>query len=65
MQFVIDELQKSLRYHTRQLEDNIRDIDSKKEAIESLLSRNLRHEQAIEEINLHLDQLEKTEKAAT
>jgi len=65
MQFVIDELQKSLRYHTRQLEDNLREIDSKKEAIESLSSRNLRHEQAIEEIKSHLDQIEKTEKAAT
>lgn len=59
MQFVIDELNKSLKYHTRQLDDNKHKIQCNKEAIDSLECANLRHEQAIKEITELLAELEK------
>lgn len=65
MQFVLDELSKSLKYHQKQLESNLNDIQRKKESIEMLESANLRHEQAIIELRTHIGELEKTEKAAT
>lgn len=59
MQYVIDELSKSLRYHMRQLDENLNKIKSNEESTASLKERNMRHHQAIEEIEYHLDQLEK------
>jgi flagellar motility protein MotE (MotC chaperone) len=64
MKYVIDELSKSLRYHMRQLEDNLRNIEHKKEAVAMLEEKNQQHEQAIQEINHYLDELEKAEIAA-
>jgi len=65
MQFVIDELSKSLRYHIRQLDENLNKIESSEQSIEMLKEKNLDHHKAIEEIEFYLEQLEKTEKAAT
>jgi repressor of nif and glnA expression len=65
MRFVIDELTKSLRYHMRQLDDNLNKIERSEESIAMLKEKNLDHHKAIEEIEFYLDQLEKSEKAAT
>jgi hypothetical protein len=65
MQHVIDELSKSHRYHLRQLDDNLNKIKFSEESIESLKQANLKHKEAIEQIETLLEQLEKTEKAAT
>jgi repressor of nif and glnA expression len=65
MRFVIDELTKSLRYHMRQLDDNLNKIERSEESIVMLKEKNLDHHKAIEEIEFYLDQLEKSEKAAT
>jgi repressor of nif and glnA expression len=65
MQYVVDELTKSLRYHLRQLEENINKIERSEESIAMLKEKNLDHHKAIEEIEFYLDQLEKSEKAAT
>jgi repressor of nif and glnA expression len=65
MRFVIDELTKSLRYHMRQLDDNLNKIERSEESIAMLKEKNLDHHKAIEEIEFYLDQLEKTDQAAT
>jgi oligoribonuclease NrnB/cAMP/cGMP phosphodiesterase (DHH superfamily) len=65
MRFVIDELTKSLRYHVRQLDDNLNKIERSEESIAMLKEKNLDHHKAIEEIEFYLDQLEKTDQAAT
>lgn len=59
MNFVISELQKSLKYNQRQLEENERKIQHNLESNTTLESANLRHKQAIEEITQMLDELEK------
>jgi len=61
LQFVIDELQKSRNYHNRQLNDNKLEIEAKKESIASLEERNARHEEAIRQIEEHLDNLKAKE----
>lgn len=65
MQHVIDELSKSHRYHLRQLDDNLNKIRLSEESIQSLTAANEKHKEAIEQIESFLDQIEKTEKAAT
>jgi ATP:corrinoid adenosyltransferase len=65
MQYVVDELTKSLRYHMRQLEENLNKIKQREESIESLNEGNEKHKQAIEQIEFYLDQLEKSDQAAT
>jgi repressor of nif and glnA expression len=65
MQYVVDELTKSLRYHMRQLDENLQTIKHREESIEKLKEGNEKHKQAIEEIEFYLDQLEKTDQAAT
>ena len=59
MQYVIDELTKSLRYHRRQMDDTLNKIKNSEESIAMLKESNQKHTQAIEEIANHLDQLEK------
>ncbi|WP_226085676.1 hypothetical protein [Mesobacillus sp. S13] len=57
MKHVIDELQKSLKYHKRQLEDNQNKIQLNEESVKSLKEKNLDHESAINEIESHLNQI--------
>jgi signal transduction histidine kinase len=61
MKHVIDELQKSQRYHLRQLEENLNKIRTYEEAGEDLKVRNESHKEAISEIRSLLEQLEKAE----
>lgn len=58
MQYVLDELQKSLRYHLRQLEENLNKIRLYEETIEDLKTRNGKHKDAISEIGKHIESLE-------
>lgn len=55
MEYALEELYRSLKYHSRQLEENLTDIRFKEEAIESLKTSNEKHiaiikqlEQAVE-----------------
>lgn len=59
MKYVIDELTKSLRYHRRQMDENVNKIRHSEESIAMLKESNVKHSQAIEEIENHLDELEK------
>jgi len=59
MRYVLDELQKSLKYHLRQMEDNVNKIKSYEEAADDLKTRNERHKEAITEIREHIESLEK------
>lgn len=65
MEHVKKELHDGLKYHLKQLEDNHKDIKSRRQSIVSLKLANKRHKEAISEIKFYLEQLEKTEKAAT
>jgi prefoldin subunit 5 len=58
MEYVLDELQKSLKYHLRQLDENLNKIRTNEESIEDLKTRNERHKQAITEIGEHIESLE-------
>jgi hypothetical protein len=58
MEFIIDELKKSLKYHLRQLDENLKKIKSSEEVIEDLKYRNESHERAISEIGGHIEKLE-------
>ena len=58
MQFVVDELKRSLRYHLRQLDENLNKIRTYEGTIEDLKHRNEDHERAIEEIGGHIEKLE-------
>ena len=57
MKYVTDELQKSLKYHLRQLEENLQKISTYEETINDLKSRNERHREAIEELGEYIEQL--------
>jgi cell division protein FtsB len=59
MEHVLDELQKALRYHLRQLDENLNKIRTNEESIEDLKTRNERHKQAITEIGEHIETLKK------
>lgn len=59
MSYVVDELQKSLRYHLRQLEENLNKMRLIEEQSEDLKMRNERHRQAITEIGGHIESIEK------
>jgi prefoldin subunit 5 len=61
MQHVIDELQKSLRYHLRQLRENEDKIRTYEETVEDLKNRNKKHEEALLEIETHIEQLLKAD----
>jgi peptidoglycan hydrolase CwlO-like protein len=58
MEFIIDELKKSLKYHLRQLDENLNKIRTYEGTIEDLKYRNESHERAIKEIGGHIEQLE-------
>jgi hypothetical protein len=58
MQFVLDELQKSQKYHLRQLEENLNKIRLSEETIADLKTRNEKHKQAISEIGQFIERLE-------
>jgi peptidoglycan hydrolase CwlO-like protein len=57
--YVVDELQKALKYHLRQLEENLNKVRTYEESIDDLKTRNERHKQAITEIGEHIESLEK------
>jgi chromosome segregation ATPase len=59
MNYVLDELRKSLKYHLRQMEDNSNKISHYEEAQQDLKTRNERHKQAITEIGEHIEAIEK------
>jgi len=61
MNYVLDELQKSQKYHLRQLEENVRKIQLSEESIADLKVRNEKHRQAISEIGQFIESLEKAE----
>lgn len=63
MQFVIDELKRTLKYKKRQVEDNVTKIQLNKESIESLEQANERERQAIQQIEQLLEELEAKELA--
>jgi flagellar motility protein MotE (MotC chaperone) len=50
MLHALDELRKSLRYHTRQLEENKQEIIRKEESIALLQEKNKVHEDIVEEL---------------
>jgi prefoldin subunit 5 len=58
MEFILDELKKSLRYHMRQLDENLTKIRNYEGTIEDLTHRNENHERAIKEIGNHIEKLE-------
>jgi cell division protein FtsB len=59
MEYVLDELQKALKYHLRQLDESLGKIRAYEETIEDLKTRNERHKAAITEIGNHIEQLKK------
>jgi cell division protein FtsB len=59
MNYVVDELQKALKYHLRQLDENLYKVRTYEESIEDLKTRNERHKAAITEIKEHIETLEK------
>lgn len=65
MEHVKKELHDGLKYHLKQLEDNLNKIRINEESTKDLETRNERHKEAITEIKFYLEALEKTEKAAT
>ena len=50
MELAVEELNRSLRYHTKQLEENLQSIRSKEEAIEALRAANVKESYIIEQI---------------
>ena len=65
MEHVKKELHDGLKHHLKQLEENHSTIIARRQSIVSLKLANKRHMEAISEIKFYLEQLEKTEKAAT
>ena len=57
MKHVLDELQKSQKYHLRQLEDNLRKIKLNEEANEVLKTSNEKHREAITEISKFIESI--------
>ena len=55
MRYVLDELQKSLKYRLRQLEENLHKVRVYEESIEDLKKRNEEHKAAITEIKEHVE----------
>lgn len=51
MQLAVDELGRSLKYHTKQLEENLQSIRNKEETIELLKESNKKHISIIEQIS--------------
>jgi flagellar motility protein MotE (MotC chaperone) len=49
LQKVLDELKRSLKYHQRQLDDNLSQIKAKGESISILKEANKKHEEIIQE----------------
>lgn len=50
MELALEELNRSLKYHTKQLEENLQSIRSKEEAIEALRAANVKEAHIIEQI---------------
>ena len=50
MELALEELNRSLKYHTKQLEENLQSIRSKEEAIEALRAANVKESYIIEQI---------------
>lgn len=65
MQFVLDELKKSMKYHLRQLDENLNKIRTYEETIQDLKHRNEQHERAIKEIGGHIEKLEEEREGET
>jgi predicted RNase H-like nuclease (RuvC/YqgF family) len=57
MNFAIDELERSIRYHIRQHEENVREIQNKRESIEMLEEKNEQHLQIVEELKEAIERL--------
>jgi len=57
LKHVLDELQKSQKYHLRQLEDNLRKIKLNEEANEVLKTSNEKHREAITEISKFIESI--------
>lgn len=51
MELILDELKRTLKYHKRQLDDNLSQIQSKEEAINMLKEANKKHIEAMNEID--------------
>jgi hypothetical protein len=65
MEHVKKELHDGLKYHMKQLEENLNKMRLNEEANKDFEQRNEKHKEAISEIKFYLEALEKTEKAAT
>lgn len=50
MEIILDELKKTLKYHQRQLQDNLNQIQNKDESIAMLKDSNKKHVEAIQQI---------------
>lgn len=50
MEIILDELKRTLKYHQRQLDDNLKQIQSKEESISMLKESNQKHTDAIRQI---------------
>lgn len=59
MLYAIAELQRSLTYHQKQLEENIQNIERKQESIDLLLTANEKHVEIIFEIKEAMKKLQK------
>lgn len=57
MDYAIDELCRSLRYHQRQLDENLTEIQRKEEAIDLLKSSNEKHKEIIQQIEQAIEML--------
>jgi hypothetical protein len=57
MEFVMDELKKSLKYHNRQFKENVDKIHLYEDTIEDLKNRNKAHEAAMLEIDKFIEKL--------
>jgi hypothetical protein len=50
LEIILDELKRTLKYHKRQLEDNMLQIKNKEESISMLKEANEKHVEAINQI---------------
>lgn len=59
MELVLDELRKAMKYHQRQLEENLHKITSKEESIKQLHEANEKHWESIQQLLKVIEMLEK------
>lgn len=58
LELALEELRKSLSYHKRQIEDNLREIERREQSIAMYEEKNIKHAQMVEELNQVIEKIE-------